>query len=484
MSNSYRCAAAAGAAFVAAAAVLISGGCAAVRTAAVPAAEKAEAPATVKGVPTVVEAEASIPGKGDSSAMGNGGATATGEGGATATVKSDAPATGKGDATATVKSDAPVTGKDGATATNKGDPMGSDNSDAAATVKSDAPVTGKGDATATVKPDAPSSVGLHPLTGLPLEQWDSTSATTAAAASRQRPIMVMVNNHAAARPQSGLSRADVLMECLAEGEITRIVAFYEGGTKVPGMIGPVRSIRPYYIDLGRMFDAIEVHAGGSPDAYEQLGEERIDHLDEITNAGRFFWRESFRKLPHNLYTDMPHLRAGTAKLRLRTEPQRRPALAFAQAGKQEAQASEALPTAAGINGGKKASRLDVTFQIPSYVVSYLYDSHAGTYSRLVNGRPHTDLNDGSQLAAANVVVLGADHKVLDAEGRREVRLTGSGPAVVFRNGVAVQGTWRRGAAEDTFNLAAADGSRVALTPGRTHYLIVPNKPTFAGHVRY
>ncbi len=46
-----------------------------------------------------------------------------------------------------------------------------------------------------------------PLTGLKTEQK----------LAERRPIAVAVNNHPKARPQSGLSKADVVIEALAEG---------------------------------------------------------------------------------------------------------------------------------------------------------------------------------------------------------------------------------------------------------------------------
>lgn len=302
-----------------------------------------------------------------------------------------------------------------------------------------------------------SSAFHHPLTGLPAEAEIDT-----------RPLMVMVNNHPAARPQSGLSQADVLVECLAEGEITRIVAFFQGSS-FPGKIGPVRSIRPYYIDLGRMYDAIDIHAGGSPDAYTKLDGGAVDHLDEITNAGKYFWRESFRKAPHNLYTDLAHLRAGVQKLGLRSELKGKLAMAFAS--------EQSVPK------GEAATHLDVTFLLPSYKVTYDYDAGRSVYLRSINGKAHTDLNNGEQLAAANVIVLGADHKVLDSEGRRDVKLTGRGKAILLQKGVVVHGTWERKDARESFRFIAVDGHAVGLLPGQTHYLVVPNVPSFEKHVK-
>ncbi|WMT41729.1 DUF3048 domain-containing protein [Paenibacillus sp. D2_2] len=87
-----------------------------------------------------------------------------------------------------------------------------------------------------------------PLTGMPLDE-----PTT------QRPLAIMVNNAPQARPQSGLGEADIVYEVLAEGGVTRLVAIYQSGGNV-AKIGPIRSIRPYLIELGESYHGITVHA--------------------------------------------------------------------------------------------------------------------------------------------------------------------------------------------------------------------------------
>lgn len=96
------------------------------------------------------------------------------------------------------------------------------------------------------------SLYTAPLTGLPVDE-----------AITRRPLAVMINNAPAARPQSGLSSADIILEVLAEGGITRFIAIFqsEGAAET---VGPVRSIRPYLIELGESYDGVLVHAGGSP----------------------------------------------------------------------------------------------------------------------------------------------------------------------------------------------------------------------------
>jgi hypothetical protein len=295
-----------------------------------------------------------------------------------------------------------------------------------------------------------------PLTGVP------TSEKTAL-----RPVMVMLNNHPSARPQSGISYADILYESLAEGELTRFAAIFQSA-RYDGSIGPVRSIRPYYIDLGQIYDALIIHAGGSPDSYTQLSEQNLDYLDEITNAGRFFWRESFRKAPHNLYTDMARVRSGTEKL--------------GQRGSYAA--AEAVPAflpEEKDKPGQIASGVRVKFWLPSYTVSYTYDMGEKVYKRFINDAAHLDLSGRQQITATNVVILGAKHTILDREGRRDIQLTGSGQALVMQRGKAQMASWHRMNVKDRFHLLA-EGEEIGLYPGKTHYLIVPELPSFEEHI--
>src|SRR5699024_7452065 len=59
-----------------------------------------------------------------------------------------------------------------------------------------------------------------------------------------RVVGVMVNTHPSARPQSGLSKADIVFELLVQSDITPFLALYH--TEKPKVVGPVRSAREYY----------------------------------------------------------------------------------------------------------------------------------------------------------------------------------------------------------------------------------------------
>lgn len=116
----------------------------------------------------------------------------------------------------------------------------------------------------------------------------------------QRPLAVMVENEYNARPQSGLDKAGVVYEVLAEGGITRFLAIYLGETV--DEIGPVRSARPYFLDYTMEYDGIYIHYGASPQGYTDLKKLKIDAIngmyDDVT-----FWRDKSRKEPHNAYTN-------------------------------------------------------------------------------------------------------------------------------------------------------------------------------------
>nr|NIT03502.1 DUF3048 domain-containing protein [Candidatus Saccharibacteria bacterium] len=80
--------------------------------------------------------------------------------------------------------------------------------------------------------------------------------------SKRRPLAVMIDNHALARPyQFGLQQADLIWEAVAEGGITRFLAIFHGNNVAK--LGAVRSSRVYYIDWALEFPAYYSHVGGA-----------------------------------------------------------------------------------------------------------------------------------------------------------------------------------------------------------------------------
>ncbi|MCK4554100.1 DUF3048 domain-containing protein, partial [Candidatus Parcubacteria bacterium] len=119
------------------------------------------------------------------------------------------------------------------------------------------------------------------------------------------PIAVIIENHIDARPPSGLAQANLVFEAEAEGGITRFLAIFAGGQNLEE-IGPVRSVRPYFVDWAREFSAVLVHCGGSPSSLVKIVQDNVFSLNEFYNGG-YYWRSAKRPGPHNVYTSTENL---------------------------------------------------------------------------------------------------------------------------------------------------------------------------------
>lgn len=282
-----------------------------------------------------------------------------------------------------------------------------------------------------------------PLTGLPSAQE-----------LKSRPFMVMVENAPQARPQTGLDQADIVYEILAEGEITRFVSVFQ--SHEAEVIGPVRSIRPYFVEIGDALDAVIVHAGWSQEAMDMMAGRKLAHLDEVYGDGAYYWRSTERKAPHNLYTSVAKMKQGAEARKFRSE-WNGPLLTFAK------------------DGLSKLTGADVHYilipYIQGYFASYEYNAGDKVYMRSMEGKPHLDKESGKQLQAKNLLVLESKHKIVDKEGRREVDVFGPNKGVILQEGKSQQITWER----KSGLLRAYDdaGKEVPLLPGNTWVQIVP-----------
>ena len=279
---------------------------------------------------------------------------------------------------------------------------------------------------------------VAPLTGLPVETE-----------LNQRIIGVMVNNHAKARPQSGLNQADMVYEILAEGMITRFLAVYH--SQAPEIIGPVRSIRPYYIDIMKGLDSLVVHAGQSTEAEAMLGKGLPD-VDGLVGEGRYFWRSKERKAPHNLYTSTEKIIQFSSDRGFRLAGDI-PKVTFLK--------EEDTIT------GQPAKNVSIEYY-NKYIVGYQYDESTKLYKRLINNQPHTDLETEQQLTAKNVLVVRAKHWSI-GNTKRGIDIDGPGQGYLFQNGQVNPIEWKM---VDGVIRAYVNGVEQGLMPGQTWIIVV------------
>src|SRR5699024_9867237 len=124
--------------------------------------------------------------------------------------------------------------------------------------------------------------------------------------SRQTPLAVLLDNTDRGFPQSGLSSADFIAEIPVEGGETRLMAMFY--TNDPGVVGPIRSARPYFLELSRYFQGVLVHDGGSPEALGQIEQRNISTINAQSPGSVTFSRQDDRSAPYNLYTQGGQLR--------------------------------------------------------------------------------------------------------------------------------------------------------------------------------
>ncbi len=272
-------------------------------------------------------------------------------------------------------------------------------------------------------------------------------------AVNDRPVYaVQIENSPEARPQSGLQQADVVFEAVAEGGITRFNALFHDNQ--PASIGPIRSLRPYYIDWFLPFDAAIVHAGGSPQALSDVKKLSLKDIEHGVNGGAFT-RVSSRYAPHNLYSTSKALNKlledkGYTTSRVYSLPRKDPEPAT-------------TPSAATI---------DLAISSTLYNVNFSYDPESNTYLRSQGGTKHKDADSGKQIAP-NVVVVPIMGKGINKDGVHTTYNTiGSGKVYVFQDGIVTEGTWEKKDRSKQWQLTDLDGDPISLNPGQTWFTIV------------
>lgn len=277
----------------------------------------------------------------------------------------------------------------------------------------------------------------------------------------KRPVTaVMIENSVDARPQSGLKDAGVVFEAVAEGGITRFVALFQDTQ--PDYIGPIRSVRPYYIDWFLPFDASIAHVGGSPKGLSDLKSLNAKDLDQFANSGSYD-RITQRYAPHNVYTSI-------AKL---NELEIKKGFTSANFTGFERKKEEPAKTLT-------ANSIDLNISSFNFNVHYVYDGASNTYKRSEGGTVHIDEKSGSQLAP-KVVVAVVMQRGIDGDGQHtDYTTTGSGKVYVFQDGIVTEGTWTKTSRSAQWTFVDANNKPLKFNPGQTWFSMVDT----AGSVTY
>ena len=239
----------------------------------------------------------------------------------------------------------------------------------------------------------------------------------------------------------------MVVEELVEGGMTRLAAFYY--SKIPGDVGPVRSMRASDIGIVSPVDATVVTSGAA-----QVTINRIDDagIQWFTEGDKGFFRDSSRHAPYNLFTNLSE----TESLAREKQAARPDDYLPWGDDKDFPQGQPARTLAASFSGGHTTNW---TFQGGKYVNENTY---AGA---------------GDEFPADTVLVLRV--KVGDAGYRDpagnpvpETQFTGKGQALIFHGGRLVRGQWTKDSLGAALKLSTPDGE-LTVPAGHTWIELVP-----------
>jgi len=285
-----------------------------------------------------------------------------------------------------------------------------------------------------------------PLTGLEVKD----EATT------KKPVTgIIIENSTDARPQSGLKQGEVIYEAIAEGGITRFLVLYQQNK--PSLIGPVRSVRPYYVEWYVPWDASMAHVGGSSKALKEIRNGSYRDIDQFFNADTY-WRASDRYAPHNVYTNFKRLDALNKKKGYKTSD---PKGFLREDTKKPAKIT--------------ARTVKVHISSAAYDSSYKYDTKKNYYIRSQGGATHVDREKGAITPKVVIVLDVKERTEFEDTYRQVITTTGSGKATIFQNGEAIKATWKKTSKKSQIQFFDAKGEEIALARGQTWITAIPSE---------
>lgn len=297
----------------------------------------------------------------------------------------------------------------------------------------------------------PAPVDTNPLTGEPLEE-----------VSNLRPTAIMINNLVQAVPQCGIGQADMLYEILAEGSVTRFMAIFSDPSEVD-VIGPVRSVRPYFVRVAQHYGAVLSSAGGSKDAYNLISSIGQDYLNGIGGAGGYFYRDSWRSsnkgYEHSLMTTGENLASAAQNygFDMTVDDHADYGILF----------DETVPA------GTDVTQIDIHFYENGKLTRMTWDPETNLYGMYQHGADAVDANNDVPLTFRNVVILFASTQVIDSQAHLDVQMTGTGEGYIARDGKLIPITWSRESNSDHYVYTDMGGAPVAFGMGKTYVAIVP-----------
>lgn len=274
----------------------------------------------------------------------------------------------------------------------------------------------------------------------------------------KRPIAVMINNHAEARPQSGLNSADVVYETLAESGITRYMAIF--WSNVPAKVGPIRSSRQYYLEWLSPYDPLYIYDGcadtDNPKT-DACGNLYTYKIKRIATIGAWRWNDGRRYAPHNEYSSL--------------------VTAWEYAEKQSWDSFPSIESwkfknDATVDKRGEKTKVSIIFHqritnSGAYDVVWTYDPKTNSYLKQTGKKADLDQETNTQVYAKNIVIQEIYMTPSgDDKGRIIQETIGEGKAVFLLDGKIIEGSWKKINRMDRTTYYDSDGNEMQFNRGR------------------
>lgn len=277
---------------------------------------------------------------------------------------------------------------------------------------------------------------LSPFTGQPVDSLGPV-------------VAVKIDNIGYARPQTGLGSADIVYVLPVEGGLTRFLAVFS--SHFPSVIGPVRSAREDDLQLLAQFGRPAfAYSGAQPQLLPVVEHARI--VDLYSGIAGGYYRDDRRVAPYNLYARSSALRAAAKGASVARD------IGFRFG-----------PAPAG---GTPTSNETASYPAASF--AFTWSAASGRWLVSMDGHPAATTDSG-QLSAATVVI---QRTVVRKSRYIEwgalppyAESTGSGSALVLRNGMSYQAHWSRPAPDRGTTFTTATGQPMTFAPGPVWILL-------------
>ncbi len=282
----------------------------------------------------------------------------------------------------------------------------------------------------------------------------------------KHPMVIMLDNHWAARPQSGISRAKIIYEMLAEGRITRIMMLTDDEE---GIVGPVRSARPYFIRAMQEYKGMYCHVGGSTEALNILRRDGLNDMDQFWIGSRAYWRARHRKMPHNMYSDLGKLYKVARNKGYKVDLESDFEFPF-----------KTYTSFVELKGGKEASSVNYSYTPRSwsgayqYNITYKYNKEKNIYEKFYAKTKLIDEKTKKPLEISNLIIQIAPHRVHSNGKHKIIGTVGKGKGYYLTGGKYTELTWEKESkyAKTKFMI---DGKELVVNPGLTFVNVIEKR---------